>query len=295
MRVSDAAHELHVLAPIPVSPNIRTYCWLIAFVLLACLDASAETTRDGVIAIVRGDYESAARILRPLAEEASQPDPIAQFFMAMLYKSGQGVAMDPIQACPLFLRAARSPNPFTNQALTLAQALQNQSPTLAPLCAAMSTDQYRSLPSTSIALGRNHSVVIGPGGVTVNYNGTRKHTTILAGGVGWTFLPPRHLELAACRPPGAARHFIELFAWSPDETADQPASKLGWMVFEVVGAELLAVTSEPNLLTSPSPPPPSALNVDRIAQVRCAENGEAEWAVLTAPHRSAVIPAVVPR
>ena len=295
MRVCDAAHELHVLTPIPVSPHIRTCCFLIAFVLLGCLDASAQTTRDGVIAIARGDYDEAARILRPLAEEAPQPDPIAQFFMAMLYGSGQGVAMDPIQACPLFLRAARSPNPFTNQALTLAHALQNASPTLAPLCVAMSTDEYRSLPSTSIALERNHSVVVSPGGVTVTYNGTRKHTTILAGGVGWTFLPVRHLELAACRPPGAARHFIEFFMWSPDETADQPAWKLGWIVFEVVGAELLAVTSEPNLLTSPSPSRPAALDVDRIAQVRCAENGEAEWAVLTAPVRSAVIPAVVQR
>lgn len=268
---------------------------MIPFLLLACSASAQSTTRDGVLAIARGDYDAAARILRPLAEEAPQPDPIAQFFMALLYGSGQGVEMDPIQACPLFLRAARSPNPFTNQALTLARALQNEAPTLAPLCSAMSTDDYRSLPSTSIALGPNHSVVVSPGGVTVNDNGSRKHTTILAGGVGWTFLPVRHLELAACRPPGAARHFLEFFMWSPDEAADQPAWKLGWIVFEVVGAELLAVTSESNLLTSPSPPPPSALNVDRIAQVRCAENGEAEWAVLTAPVRSAVIPAVVPQ
>ena len=276
--------------------NIRTYCFLTAFVLLACHNASAQTTtRDGVMAIVRGDYDAAARILRPLAEEASQPDPIAQFFMAMLYGSGQGADMDPIQACPLFLRSARSPNPFTNQALTLARALENKSPALGSLCAAMSADDYRSLPSTSIALGRNHSVVVSPGGVTVDYHGTRKHTAMLAGGVGWTFLPVRHVELAACRPSGAVRHFIEFFAWSPDETSDQPGWKLGWMVFEVVGAELLAVTSEPNLLTSPSPPPAAALNVDRIAQVRCAENGEAEWTILTSPARSAVIPAVVPQ
>jgi hypothetical protein len=107
----------------------------------------------------------------------------------------------------------------------------------------------------------------------------------------------RHVELAACRPPGAARHFIEFFMWSPNEDADadQPAWKLGWIVFEVAGADLLAVTSEANLLTAPSPPPPAALDVNRIAQLRCAENGEAEWAILTTPVRSAVIPAVVPQ
>ena len=274
----------------------RAYVFLSAFVLLAGSTASAQTTtRDGVLAIVRGDYDAAARILRPLAEEASQPDPIAQFFMAMMYGSGQGAAMDPIQACPLFLRAARSPNPFTNQALTLARALQNKSPAFARLCAAMSADDYRSLPPTSIALGSSHSVVVSPGGVTVDYRGTRKHTTMLVGGVGWTFLPVRHVELAACQPRGAASHFIEFFMWSPDDTADSPAWKLGWMVFEVVGADLLAVTSEGNLLTSPSPPP-AALDVDRIAKLRCAENGEAEWAVLTtAPIRSAIIPTVVPQ
>jgi hypothetical protein len=276
--------------------NIRTYCLLSGFVLLACHEASAQTTtRDGVMAIVRGDYDAAARILRPLAEEAPQPDPLAQFIVAMLYGSGQGAAMDPIQACPLFLRAARSPNPFTNQALNLAHALQNKSPALASLCAAMSADSYRSLPPTSIALGRNHSVVVSSGGVTVDFNGTRRHTTMLVGGVGWTFLPVRHVELAACRPAGAVRHFIEFFAWSPDETSDQPAWKLGWMVFEIVGADLLAVTSEPNLLASSSPPPAGALDVDRIAQVRCAENGEAEWAILTSPARSAVIPMVMPQ
>jgi hypothetical protein len=67
------------------------------------------------------------------------------------------------------------------------------------------------------------------------------------------------------------------------------------MVFEIAGADLLAVTSEPNLLASSSPPPAAALDVDRIAQVRCAENGEAEWAILTAPARSAVIPVVMPQ
>jgi hypothetical protein len=260
------------------------------------VDAAAQTTtRDGVIAIARGDYDSAARILRPLAEDAAQPDPIAQFFMALMYASGQGAAMDPVQACPLFLRAARSSAPFSNQALALARALQNKSPALAPLCDAMSADDYGALPPTSIELGSNHSVVVSPGGVTVNDNGTVKHTTMLAGGVGWMFLPVRHVELPACRPSAAARHFIEFFAWSPDETSDQPAWKLGWMVFEVVGAELLAVTSEANLMSSSSPPPAAALNVDRIAQVRCAENGEAEWAIVTAPARSAVIPAVVPQ
>jgi TPR repeat protein len=64
--------------------------------------ATAQTTADGVLAIVRGDYQLAAHVLRPLAEDAPQPDPMAQFFMAMLYESGDGVARNKMRACGLY-------------------------------------------------------------------------------------------------------------------------------------------------------------------------------------------------
>lgn len=70
------------------------------------------TTADGVQAILRGDYQAAVRILRPLADEdGPQPDPLAQFFMAILYDAGQCVPRNPVRACGLFLSAAKPANP----------------------------------------------------------------------------------------------------------------------------------------------------------------------------------------
>ena len=54
--------------------------------------AHAQATRDDAIgALARGDYGAAARILQPLADNATQPDPAAQFLLAILYDTGRGV------------------------------------------------------------------------------------------------------------------------------------------------------------------------------------------------------------
>jgi len=54
----------------------------LAFVLAPTIVAAQTTTSDGVQAFLRADFEAAARILKPLAEGTSPPDPIAQFFLA---------------------------------------------------------------------------------------------------------------------------------------------------------------------------------------------------------------------
>src|SRR5947208_9749657 len=90
---------------------MRMRSCLIGVALLVASDVRAQTTSDGVLALVRGDYQTAARILQPLADAASQPDAMAQFFMAMLYYSGQGLPRNAVRACALYLSAATSPNP----------------------------------------------------------------------------------------------------------------------------------------------------------------------------------------
>lgn len=76
-----------------------------------------QTTADGVAALARGDYARAAEILRPIAESWRQSDTAAQYFMATLYDSGQGVSADPLRACALYLRAsANRENPFGAEA-----------------------------------------------------------------------------------------------------------------------------------------------------------------------------------
>ena len=64
-----------------------TLTTIAAIALVPCAAGAQAATADGIQAIVRADYQSAVRILRPLAEEAPDPDPLAQFFMAMLYQS----------------------------------------------------------------------------------------------------------------------------------------------------------------------------------------------------------------
>ncbi len=71
---------------------------LVAILLVGPCVAAAQTTSDGVRAFLVGDYQAAARILQPLADAVPEPDPLAQYFMAMLYDSGRGVVRDMFQA-----------------------------------------------------------------------------------------------------------------------------------------------------------------------------------------------------
>lgn len=56
--------------------------------------AQPPTAADGVLALVRGEEAAAASILRPLAEESAEPDPLALFFLAAMYETGRGVPQD---------------------------------------------------------------------------------------------------------------------------------------------------------------------------------------------------------
>jgi hypothetical protein len=99
---------------------------LAILVFIPSLAAAQTTTDEGIRALIRGDYAAAARILRPLAEDAMPPDPVAQFFLAMLYQSGRGVEWNSLRACGLFVNAAKPANPFMRQAAELANAMRDE-------------------------------------------------------------------------------------------------------------------------------------------------------------------------
>jgi Sel1 repeat len=115
-------------------------------VLMICLGPRASAAQSsaaaGIRALAAGDYPTAARLLHPLAEDASQPDPLAQFFMAMLYRTGSGVSGDPLRACALNRHSAIAANPFMNQARSIEQALFMNSPGLAQACSLADDPQY---------------------------------------------------------------------------------------------------------------------------------------------------------
>ena len=91
---------------------------------------------DGIAAIHEGDYGAAVRILRPLVEDPSGADPLAEFFLATLYHSGKGVIGDEFRACGLYLRAAVPTNPFASQSRTLALDIHQDHPLARSECAA---------------------------------------------------------------------------------------------------------------------------------------------------------------
>jgi hypothetical protein len=274
-------------------PNVRLVVCVLVGALLACGVAHAQRTSaaDGVEAIVRGDYEAAARILRPLAEDEAEPDPLAQFFMAMLYASGHGIARNSTRACGLYLNAATPSNPLMNQALDLARSLQEQyGGKAAAFCDAASAFRSRALPPKTFTLAQDHWVTIDENGATVGHMGHEKRT-YMGGSGGLVSLPIRHTPLDVTRPIETRRHFIQGFLWMPSRMSDPPTWTLGWVLHEVVGLDFVPVAGERELTTIMAPRPPDAIDVEKLARVSVNANGEAEWIVSGGPNpRSGVVP-----
>jgi len=270
---------------------MRVLACLVAITVLSPSPAGAQTTTaDGVQALVGGDYVTAARILRPLAEEAPQPEPLAQFFMATLYHGGHGVARNEIRACGLYLRAATITNPLQHQSLALAQSIYRDQPFMRKQCVAARVGIWRDPPLTSVALGRDHSVQIDAAGFVVDYRGTRHRAAMPMGGVGWVFLPIRYTQLDVTRPVAARRHFIEFFFWMPIDSLEPAKWALLWSAYEVVGAETRAVSDVGTLAIITAAEPPASLGIEDAARIRVNAEGDVEWAVSGAHARDGVIP-----
>jgi hypothetical protein len=209
--------------------------------------------------------------------------------MAGLYASGRGVAPNTILACGLYLRAATPTNPLQTQSLALARMIHREQPAMLQLCMAASEASWRGLPTASFTLGQDHQVQIDQAGVVVVYQGERK-TTSFIGGPGWVFLPVRHTQLDVSVPVAARRHFIEFLFWLPDPVSAPREWGLRWMVFEVVGADLRAVTVDGRLADVSGAAPPTNTMAEEMARLRVNANGEAEWIVSGLNPRSGLLP-----
>jgi hypothetical protein len=270
---------------------MRLHRILLVLALTVPSAAAAQTsTVEGVQAIVRGDYASAARILRPLAEAAREPDPLAQFFLATLYETGEGVARNHIRACGLYLKAAAVSNPVAGQSAALAAAIYEQSPTTRDLCVAASMGTWFEPVPAAFTLGPDHWVKTDHTGFTVGYRGTQKRAAMGWGGVDWIFLPTRYTRLAVTRPVAMERHFVEFFVWMPVEGSTPTAWALTWFVHEVVGVDVLPVAGDGFVLSAVAPLPPSASSAEQFGVIRANADGDAERIVLGVNPRTVVIP-----
>lgn len=93
---------------------MRHYASVLRAVLTAVLmlvvikGAGAGPLEDGLAAFDKGDYATALRLLRPLAE---QGDAVAQFNLGLIYQDGQGVPQDYTEAVRWFRLAAEQGEP----------------------------------------------------------------------------------------------------------------------------------------------------------------------------------------
>ncbi len=273
---------------------------LALLIILAPSRAAAQgTTADGIQALIRGEYDTAVRVLRPLAEGTAPADPLAQFFLASLYQSGRGVGPDPIHACVLYRNAANAAHPFAHQSLVLADLLAEPLSHLPrpwnEACDA-NADVWREPSPASFTLGPDHRVTIDQAGVTVSYRGAEKRANGSFGGPGFVFLPVRYTPVDVSRPLNMRRHFLQYLFWTPYQLADQRAWLLGWTVSEIVGLDIVPVTGDANLTTAAGAQPPAAFDADGLVSVHTNGDGDAEWIVMARPNpRRAVIPYGGPR
>jgi hypothetical protein len=257
---------------------IRSLPLLIMASLFGAAPAMAQTsTADGVQAVVRGDYQTAVRILRPLAENAAQPDLVAKFFLATLYESGHGIERNWMRACGLYLSAAKPANPFMDQSRALADTiLEPLPPSARQFC---STDEWTPGPSATITIGPNHWVRFDQTGATVGYNGTEHLTRMQMGGPGWVFLPIRHTVLDVTRPSAARRHLLDMLIWRPTRSGPDTTWTLSSVFYEVSGPDLLPAGGEISLLTVTAAKPPS-MDPEQLIRIGLDQYGEAEWALV---------------
>ena len=256
--------------------------------------AQSRTTGDGVEAFLRRDYVSAASILKPLAETPWQPDHRAEFFMAVLYENGLGVAADPLRACALFMRASGDQgSPLGAAASALVRARQRtlgrEAVTACSWRASAGFDD-RFEPATFM-LDQAHWISFDLMGTTIAYGGVEKRLErpfmgLMASNL--RFVAIRHAELAAGATFSTRRHFIDIFKWVP--LAEARTWSLRWELLEVVRDELVGVASQAlTTATGDEPPARSALDLDSLVRLRVNDAGDPEFSILAGAARQTTI------
>jgi TPR repeat protein len=81
---------------------MRSLSWFVALLSFAAISAAADFT-TGLNAYNKGDYATAAKEWRPLADQGVAA---AQFNLGLLYYDGHGVPLDFAQAADWFTKAA---------------------------------------------------------------------------------------------------------------------------------------------------------------------------------------------
>jgi hypothetical protein len=273
---------------------MRQRVFLVASLLMiaASLPRAQTSTAAGVDAFIRGDYQRAADILKPIVEQSTQPDHVAEFFMAALYETGRGVPVDAIRACALYTRVSFDhSSPFGTQAAAFVPLLLRSLGTDASEdCNLLFRVGFvRRFEPVTFTLDPGYWIAWDLKGATITYEGKEKRRPMPFAMNGAVFFPVQHTELEVGRSRLTRRHFIEVFQWA--RAKDKDSWTLYWMLFEVVRDDLIIITGAPTVTISALEPPTGPpFDVREVVTLRVNDNGDPEWAVLAGSlPRTAVI------
>jgi hypothetical protein len=267
--------------------KVRTFLAAAIITALVCGVSAQTRTADGVVALIRGDYQRAAEILKPIAEDWESHDPAAQFFLAGLYETGRGVVADPLRACALYARASmKYDDPFGREANRLFAKSMERGLEFDHECQALASVGFESgFEPVTFDLGPRHSVAWTLSAATVTYGDATKRVPMPLFTVPRArFRPLAHTELATGPTRALARHFVEAFIWQP--TGKAGPWNLQWHVFEIVRDEIIRIdaTTEPiATVNGDAPPSRESFDVRDYAVLRVDHDGNAEWALLKGP------------
>jgi hypothetical protein len=249
---------------------------LAAVLMLLATPALAQTTtEDGIRALLRGDSQGATRILRPLADDPARPDPVAQFFLGLVYDAGGGEAS--MRACSLFLRSAIPANPLMAQAAALAALLRDEFGGAAPLIC-VAEERWQGGPPQAFVLEPGHRVVFADTSITVT-DGDREQRAVILLPPGVTVLPIQYTPLAVTRPAAARRHFFQWFMCRPDTTVNPASWTVSWTLSEIIGDRWMGVASETRLAVAAGATCPDVSTVAALVRLGVNASGEAEFTV----------------
>jgi hypothetical protein len=258
-----------------------------AFAFVANAAAGQSNTEAGIRAVLRGDRQTALRILRPLADDAAHPDPVAQFFLALAYESN-GRAGDMERACGLFLRAANQGGPFAEVSANLAFFIRQRELGDAPMMC-VADERWQGGPPQSFVLGPDHRIVFTDTSITVTYGDDDQRSFVM--------MPPGdalkvvYTPVDVTRPTVARRHFSQWVGWFPDSTSAASSWVLNWTLIEVVGDQWTQVAFEKSLQVAHGPARADSTDVSALVHLRVNASGEVEYEITGGPSpRTALIP-----
>jgi hypothetical protein len=240
--------------------------------------ARAQTTADGVAALVRGDTARAAEILQPIVEDRHHVDGDAAFFLGTLYETGSGVPVDTLRACALYQMAGSAGGVFAQAAMTLLRGpLLSHDSAWRQDCTSMANLGIgnRFEPAT-FALDPDQSVDWSIGGVTVTYQQRAKWFPLPMGTRGSIFLPLKQTDLSAPAAGATPLHFVQLALVEPSSDS----WTLTWTLYEVDRGELhFAAREAVTRFNGPDPPDVARFDLSSVVDLHVNDSGLPEYTV----------------